>query len=277
MRIAFLANRDIHSNFALNILTNKLSHHSMTIYLSDHVGKKRSDFIELNQLRFIEQALFNDIVFSAIEKSPSALKRLLTFHELGDQTGNGVIPLNEINSNDGIEKLQSSDPDLIVSIRYGTIIQSAVIAIPRFGILNLHSGILPQYRGVMATFWAMLNSDKHIGCTLHYIIDGTIDTGPIVSIYQKKRNAKTDYFTNVIGLYPSGCELIIKAVKIIESGESLEQKSVKGESHYYTFPKGQEISRFKQKGYALFNEASLINFVKKYYCYELTVEQLGYL
>ena len=84
MRIAFLANRDIHSNFALNILTNKLSHHSMTIYLSDHVGKKRSDFIELNQLRFIEQALFNDIVFSAIEKSPSALKRFLTFHELGD-------------------------------------------------------------------------------------------------------------------------------------------------------------------------------------------------
>ena len=277
MRIAFLANRDIHSNFALNILTNKLSHHSMTIYLSDHVGKKRSDFIELNQLRFIEQALFNDIVFSAIEKSPSALKRFLTFHELGDQTGNGVIPLNEINSNDGIEKLQSSDPDLIVSIRYGTIIQSAVIAIPRFGILNLHSGILPQYRGVMATFWAMLNSDKHIGCTLHYIIDGTIDTGPIVSIYQKKRNAKTDYFTNVIGLYPSGCELIFKAVKMIESGESLEQKSVKGESHYYTFPKGQEISRFKQKGYALFNEASLINFVKKYYCYDLTVEQLGYL
>ena len=276
MRIAFLANRDIHSNFALNILTNKLSHHSMTIYLSDHVGKKRSDFIELNQLRFIEQALFNDIVFSAIEKLPPALKRFLTFHELGDQTGNGVIPLNEINCNDGIEKLQSSDPDLIVSIRYGTIIQSAVIAIPRFGILNLHSGILPQYRGVMATFWAMLNSDNHIGCTLHYIIDGTIDTGPIVSIYQKKRNTKTDYFTNVIDLYPSGCELIIKAVKIIESGESLEQKSVKGESHYYTFPKGQEISRFKQKGYALFNEALLINFVKKYYCYDLTVEQLGY-
>jgi len=231
----------------------------------------------LNQLRFIEQTLFNDTVFPAIEKLPRALERFLTFHELGDQTGNKVISLNEVNSINGQEKLQSSDPDLIISIRYGTIIQSAVIAIPRFGILNLHSGILPQCRGVMATFWAMLNSDKHVGCTLHYIIDGTIDTGPIVSIYQKKRNAKTDYFTNVIGLYPSGCELIIKAVKIIESGESLEQKSVKGESHYYSFPKGQEISRFKQKGYALFNEASLINFVKKYYCYELTVEQLGYL
>jgi len=276
MRIAFLANRDIQSNFALNILTNKLSHHSMTIYLSDHVGKKRSDLTELNQLRFIEQKLFNDTVFPAIEKLPRVLERFLTFHELGDQTGNEVISLNEINSINGQEKLQSFDPDLIISIRYGTIIQSAVISIPRFGILNLHSGILPKYRGVMATFWAMLNSDKHVGCTLHYIVDGTIDTGPIVSIYQKKRNAKTDYFTNVIGLYPSGCELIIKAVKIIESGESLEQKSVKGESHYYTFPKGQEISCFKQKGYALFNEALLINFVKKYYCYDLTVEQLGY-
>jgi len=277
MRIAFLANRDIQSNFALNILTNKLSHHSIAIYLSDSVGKKSSDFTELNQLRFIEQTLFNDTVFPAIEKSLPALERFLTFHELGHQTGNKVISLNEVNSINGQEKLQSFDPDLIISIRYGTIIQSAVIAISRFGILNLHSGILPQYRGVMATFWAMLNSDKHVGCTLHYIVDGTIDTGPIVSVYQKKINEKTDYFTNVIGLYPSGCELIIKAVKIIESGESLEQKSVKGESHYYTFPKVQEISRFKQKGYALFNEASLINFVKKYYCYDLTVEQLGYL
>ena len=277
MRIAFLANRDIQSNFALNILTNKLSHHPIAIYLSDHVGKKSSDLTELNQLRFIEQTLFNDTVFPAIEKSLPALERFLTFHELGDQTGNEVISLNEINSINDQEKLQSFDPDLIISIRYGTIIQSAVIAIPRFGILNLHSGILPQYRGVMATFWAMLNSDKHVGCTLHYIIDGTIDTGPIVSIYQKRRNEKTDYFTNVMGLYTPGCELIFKAVKTIESGESLEQKSVKGESHYYSFPKVQEISRFKQKGYALFNEASLINFVKKYYCYDLTVEQLGYL
>ena len=234
MRIAFLANRDIQSNFALNILTNKLSHHSIAIYLSDSVGKKSSDLTELNQLRFIEQTLFNDTVFPAIEKSLPALERFLTFHELGHQTGNKVISLNEVNSINGQEKLQSFDPDLIISIRYGTIIQSAVIAISRFGILNLHSGILPQYRGVMATFWAMLNSDKHVGCTLHYIIDGTIDTGPIVSIYQKRRNEKTDYFTNVMGLYTPGCELIFKAVKTIESGESLEQKSVKGESHYYS-------------------------------------------
>ena len=81
MRIAFLANRDIHSNFALNILTNKLSHHSMTIYLSDHVGKKRSDCTELNQLRYIEQTLFNDTVFPTIEKLPSDLERFLTFQQ----------------------------------------------------------------------------------------------------------------------------------------------------------------------------------------------------
>ena len=144
MRIAFLANRDIQSNFALNILTNKLSHHPIAIYLSDHVGKKSSDLTELNQLRFIEQTLFNDTVFPAIEKLPRALERFLTFHELGHQTGNKVISLNEVNSINGQEKLQSFDPDLIISIRYGTIIQSAVIAISRFGILNLHSGILPQ-------------------------------------------------------------------------------------------------------------------------------------
>ena len=65
-------------------------------------------------------------------------------------------------------------------------------------------------------------------------------------------------------------------MKIIESGESLEQKEVKGESDYYTFPQEEELIRFKQKGCELFYQASLINFVKKYYCLDLTIEQLGY-
>jgi methionyl-tRNA formyltransferase len=75
------------------------------------------------------------------------------------------------NSVAGLELIRSLEPDLIVSIRYRRILKDEVIAIPRLGVLNLHSGVLPDYKGVMATFWAMLQNEEMIGATLHRIVD----------------------------------------------------------------------------------------------------------
>jgi methionyl-tRNA formyltransferase len=69
------------------------------------------------------------------------------------------------------------------SIRFGQIFKPPVIAIPRWGILHLHSGLLPGYRGVLAIFWAMLKRELRSGCTLHYVADATIDTGPILGTH----------------------------------------------------------------------------------------------
>ena len=49
---------------------------------------------------------------------------------------------------------------------YRRILKAAAIQIPRHGVLNLHSGLLPAYKGLMATFWATLNGEEEIGCTL---------------------------------------------------------------------------------------------------------------
>ena len=78
MRITFLANKDIESNFALNILASKLSHHSMTIFLSDHVGREDAIVSDLYKLKYIEQILFNEIVYSMLENTRKE-NRYLTF------------------------------------------------------------------------------------------------------------------------------------------------------------------------------------------------------
>ncbi|MEA1882687.1 MAG: formyl transferase [Candidatus Marinimicrobia bacterium] len=275
MHITFLVNKDIESNYALNILTAKLSHHSMTIFLSDHVGKKDGGAPEIKRLKYLEQTLFNDHVFPKIEKLPTE-NRFLTFNELGERIGREVTSLNKINSVKGLEKLRDSAPDLIVSIRYGSIIKSEVMAVPPLGILNLHSGLLPQYRGVMATFWAKLNGEENMGCTLHYITDGTIDTGPIVSSFQNKIDPTKDYLSNVIGLYPGGCELIINALNQIEAEKPLKSEKTEGESNYYTFPNAKDFDRFKNMGCKLFSPSELIQFVQKYYHHNLTEDLITY-
>jgi hypothetical protein len=83
MRITFLANKDIESNIALNILTGKLSHHSMTNFLSDHVGREDAIVSDLYKLKYIEQTLFNEIVYFKLENTRKE-NRYLTFNEFGE-------------------------------------------------------------------------------------------------------------------------------------------------------------------------------------------------
>ena len=131
--------------------------------------------------------------------------------------------LNDPNSPSGIALLKSANPDLIVSIRYGRILKQSAIDIPhRLGVLNLHSGKLPQYRGVMATFRALLAGDAELFSTLHWIDDETIDTGRIISIQGVPTDPDGCYLSNTLNLYPSGCRALLDAINTLHAQESLE-------------------------------------------------------
>ena len=111
---------------------------------------------------------------------PDGGGRHLTFGEMTRRRGVQHVALLNPNSPEGIDTVRALAPDLIISVRYGIILRPPVLSVPRLGVLNLHSGLLPAYRGVLATFRALLRGDSTIGSTLHYITDRTIDTGPIV-------------------------------------------------------------------------------------------------
>ncbi len=74
-------------------------------------------------------------------------------------------------------------PDLIISISYKYKIPDNVISISKFKPFNLHPSILPKYRGCSSITWAMVNGEKEVGFTYHYI-ENKFDSGNI--ILQKK-------------------------------------------------------------------------------------------
>ena len=84
--------------------------------------------------------------------------------------------------------ISDTTPELMISIRYGKILRSKALSIPDHGVLNLHSGKLPDYRGVMATFRAMLAQEQELFSTLHWIDDDTIDTGRVISVQGHRRD-----------------------------------------------------------------------------------------
>jgi methionyl-tRNA formyltransferase len=73
---------------------------------------------------------------------------------------------------------ESLQPEVMVVVAYGKIIPRWLIAMPRYGVVNLHGSLLPRYRGAAPIQWAVANGDTETGvCTMQ--IDEGLDTGPV--------------------------------------------------------------------------------------------------
>ena len=75
--------------------------------------------------------------------------------------------------------LSSIEPDILFSVYYRKLLGPEVLRIPHLGCVNIHPGLLPDYRGATPTAWAILNGETTFGITIHYM-DATFDTGDIL-------------------------------------------------------------------------------------------------
>ena len=263
MKITVLANRDLPASYALNLLVPELLEHgSLRIFLSSHVGSGADVPRPLRELAFFEQTLCNELLFPAL--GDSAPGELLSFEALGRRIGSELEILDRINSRRGLERLQSTEPDLVLSIRYGGILRPRAIAVPRLGVLNLHSGLLPRYRGVMATFRALLHGETEIGTTLHTIEDAGIDTGAVIGQTRLAVRPDRSYLWHVLSLYPDGCRLMLDAVDRLRQGLPLEPQPQGEEGAYYTFPDDDELRRFAETGRRLYDLDEVRAFAGRY-------------
>ena len=76
--------------------------------------------------------------------------------------------------------LQALAPDLIVVVAYGCILPPSVLAIPKYGCVNLHVSLLPKYRGSAPVQWAVLNGDAETGVSIMQM-DAGLDTGDVLA------------------------------------------------------------------------------------------------
>ncbi len=82
---------------------------------------------------------------------------------------------------DFIASLAALAPDVVVVAAYGQILPSSVLSIPRFGCLNIHTSILPRWRGAAPIQWAILEGDAETGVTIMRM-DAGLDTGEMIAI-----------------------------------------------------------------------------------------------
>ena len=79
-----------------------------------------------------------------------------------------------------ISELRELKPDLMVVVAYGQILPPPILDLPQFGCLNVHTSLLPKYRGAAPIQWAIAEGEPETGVTIMQM-DAGLDTGPILS------------------------------------------------------------------------------------------------
>lgn len=234
MKIVLLGHEDAPSLFAIDRLARELRDHRFEVFVSGLLRPGARPHPALRELEEYDSRLAARILESA--------HPILRARE----------PLPAPNSADGLQRLRAAEPDLIVSIRYRRVLREDAIALPACGVLNLHSGILPDYRGVMATFWAMLAGESAIGSTLHWITDASIDTGPVIDVCRQARDPAASYLGNVLALYGPGCDRLAQAVRAVASGQPEPgNPQPPNTGTYYSLPDTTAVAAFLEKGLKL--------------------------
>lgn len=82
-----------------------------------------------------------------------------------------------------IARLENYRPDAMVVVAYGLLLPEAVLAIPRFGCINIHGSILPRWRGAAPIQRALLARDRTTGISIMCMAAG-LDTGPVLSMHE---------------------------------------------------------------------------------------------
>ncbi len=116
-----------------------------------------------------------------------------------------------VNSDESLQKIFDYNPDFLVVIAYGQFIGEKLLQKFEDRIINIHSSLLPKYRGAAPMQWTILNKDKEAGvCSM--LIEKTMDTGDILDCRKINIDEYTDIQTLHDKLSEISGELIVNTI-----------------------------------------------------------------
>jgi methionyl-tRNA formyltransferase len=176
-------------------------------------------------------------------------KKQLTsiFKNNGVQVISGVT---NVNSSALIDNIVAFEPDVIITVLGNQLFKKKIIVVPKKCFINLHSSLLPLYRGLLPSFWVLKNNEECTGVTVH-IIDEGIDTGPIIT--QKRlrinRMSQQELIRNSKIL---GMEAILETLDKIYDNNLTTTECKQGEGSYFSFPTRQDVLAFLKGGHKFY-------------------------
>lgn len=154
-------------------------------------------------------------------------------------------PLPDLRPEGGARTLLARCPDMVVSMRFSLLFPQRVIDAVPMGILNVHPGPLPQYRGLFAPFWQVALGEPRLASSLH-VVDAGIDTGPLVAEHSVARDDARCLLWHIAELYRGGATLAAAAVRAAAAGQPPRGHRQAGDGRYFRMPDEAAFAAFER-------------------------------
>lgn len=116
-----------------------------------------------------------------------------------------------------IEQIRSLEPELIAVAAYGRILPVDILEYPAYGCINVHSSLLPKYRGSAPIHWAILNGDEQSGVTIMHM-SKAMDSGDIIAQAVTPIDPNETVETLHDRLAQMGAKLLVEVVEQLKNG-----------------------------------------------------------
>ena len=123
-----------------------------------------------------------------------------------------VLQPSTLKSNKFTDQIKRIQPDFLVVIAFGHILSEKILQLPKFGAINIHASLLPEYRGPAPIQWAIINGDSQTGITTMFMDKG-MDTGNVLLTEKEPILPEDTAATLHDRLANSGADLLIRTLK----------------------------------------------------------------
>jgi methionyl-tRNA formyltransferase len=164
--------------------------------------------------------------------------------------GIALTPTRSVNDASFVERVRLLEPDVIVSVAAPEIFGKAILEAPRLGCINIHSGRLPKYRGMMPTFWQMRSGEPHVTVTVHEMAE-KLDAGAVLGTAECRIEEHDNLDRVMVAAKHEGARLLLGVLRGLAAGEIEPQQLDMAEASYFSFPTRADALRLRQLGHRL--------------------------
>jgi methionyl-tRNA formyltransferase len=156
----------------------------------------------------------------------------------------------DVNAPEFLNQLSREQTELLVSVSCPQIFKQPLIELPSKGILNIHGAILPQYRGVMPSFWMLANEEKQAGVTI-YFVNEKIDAGEVCGqrIFEIQTSESLDHF--IRRSKGIAADLLDEVLEKVGRGKPVLRPINLAEGSYFSWPTTEAYRRFRKAGHKI--------------------------
>lgn len=141
----------------------------------------------------------------------SPVKEVAIAHELP------VFQPDNFREEETVDQLRALRPDVVAVVAYGRILPQSVLDIPKYGCINIHASLLPNYRGSAPYQWAVLDGLEETGVTAMYLCR-QMDAGDVIDVSKTPIEPDETAGQLLDRLAVLGADLLSKTLTNIQNG-----------------------------------------------------------